>query len=647
MAPEEQQEESLLSDPHRQMLEQGSAITVEVILARGYRTVTAEEARQYGFTGRQARAGLLLPVHTTDGQPGPFVLRPDNPRVVIDKRTRRDLETGDHPQKVIKYEWPRGREPRVDCPPPCQPQLKDSAIPLWITEGQKKGDALASWDLCTIDLPNGVWGWKSKQQGILADLDYIVWAERLVYVVFDSDVITKPPVAQALARLTKILSRRGARVVPVPLPQQDDDKLGVDDFKAGGGTLETLKSFAALGGVLPLKTDGRPTNEAPSAEYMKALTDLGYHFRMRAIDDTIEVNDAPLTDPLRSEIRTRMRDLGFKSVGAIEDAYTAFAYQNQYHPIKDYLNSLRWDGGDHIEILTGYFEDAHGGDFAEVFPDDEHADCGVFHLWLRRWLIGAVAKVLDTRQNMMLVIDGPQGCGKSFFVRWVGAVLPEYFIETSINTDDKDTWVRLMSRFVIEVGELGASLRRSDREALKSFISTTIVTLRKSYGKYDTMKPAMASLIGTINNEAGFLTDPTGNRRFMVCRITKVDWAYVEQVDPHQLWAQAVALYREQEVWLPTPEETVLQNLINQRYYMLDSPLEMMLLQYYEINPKVEIWSPAMEIITFLETMGLRGNQTAHLRELTTIMRKHGAEKGRPSIDGNRLISYRSVYRRK
>ncbi|MCP4371087.1 MAG: DUF3854 domain-containing protein, partial [Deltaproteobacteria bacterium] len=174
---------------------------------------------------------------------------------------------------------------------------------------------------------NGVWGWRSKQDGILADLDYIVWAGREVFVVFDSDVITKESVAQALARLTKILSRWGANITPVPLPQQGEDKLGVDDFKAGGGSLEQLQSFAALGRLLPLKTDGRRP-EAASKEYLSALDNLGYRFRMRSLDDRIEVNERPMSDPLRAEIRTRMRDLGYRNMGSVEDAYTAFSYRH-------------------------------------------------------------------------------------------------------------------------------------------------------------------------------------------------------------------------------------------------------------------------------------------------------------------------------
>jgi predicted P-loop ATPase len=245
----------------------------------------------------------------------------------------------------------------------------------------------------------------------------------------------------------------------------------------------------------------------------------------------------------------------------------------------------------------------------------------------------------------MLVLDGPQGSGKSFFVQWLGSVLPDYFIEASINPDDKDSWVRLMAKFVWEVGELGAVTRRADREALKNFITTRIVTLRKAYGKYDTIKPAMASLIGTINNEAGFLTDQTGNRRFLICRLTAIDWRYVQNVDPHQLWAEAVALFKAGEPSLPAPAEVKLQNAINEEY-LVDRPLEMMLLKYFEIKPELEIWLPAMDIITRLETLGLRGNQTQNLKELAQVMKSWGVKKGRPSSIPGRPTSYRGVYDR-
>jgi hypothetical protein len=97
--------------------------------------------------------------------------------------------------------------------------LGDPSTALSITEGIKKGDALATHNLCAVVLP-GVWGFKGKNTlgGVtfLADWDYIALKGRKVYIVYDSDVTLKPQVQSALWRLTEHLRRRGADVLHQP-----------------------------------------------------------------------------------------------------------------------------------------------------------------------------------------------------------------------------------------------------------------------------------------------------------------------------------------------------------------------------------------------------------------------------------------------
>jgi hypothetical protein len=210
---------------HRDQLIQGSGITDEVIQARGYRSITTEDfslLKGAGFSRKQWPnvPGLLLPLWTTDGQNGLMVYRPDTPRI-------------DAKGTIQKYEIPPKRGVRLDCPPRCQPKLKDPSIPLWVTEGQKKADAMASHDLCAIALL-GVWNFKGKNPlgGVtfLADWDYVGLKNREVRIVFDSDVMTKAQVRKALERLTEHLQRKGAHVVAVYLPMNDGKRVGVDDY---------------------------------------------------------------------------------------------------------------------------------------------------------------------------------------------------------------------------------------------------------------------------------------------------------------------------------------------------------------------------------------------------------------------------------
>lgn len=236
-----------LSPEHLAMLS-ASAIGDDVISARGYRTVTdADELRSRGFAPAQCRVpGLLLPLWTTDGENGLFIYRPDNPRVV-ESRRKGKLPDGTYPNRVLKYEAPKGLGTRLDCPPPCRSMLGNPSTTLWITEGQKKADSLATLGLCAVALL-GVWNFKGKNSAggttFLADWDYVALRDRGARLVFDSDYSMKSEVRQALDRLTEHLQRKGANVSVVYLPNgPGGEKWGVDDYLAAGHTLQDLEAL--------------------------------------------------------------------------------------------------------------------------------------------------------------------------------------------------------------------------------------------------------------------------------------------------------------------------------------------------------------------------------------------------------------------
>lgn len=336
---------------------------------------------------------------------------------------------------------------------------------------------------------------------------------------------------------------------------------------------------------------GKPSNNPKTAEYWQHLLSLGYHFRLNVLDDSIEVNGAQISDVLAAEIKNAMQDRGFRNVGRIERAWTGLAYRNQYHPVKEYLDSLKWSGQPAITKLASYLTFA---------PDCHVSGVNYGEVFLRRWLIGAVAKAVESGQNFMLVFEGDQDIGKSHFVRWL-CPIPDLFIEGSINTDDKDSLLRLISKFVWEVAELQNTTRKSDRAALKDFITKNIVTVRKSYGRYDLNKPALANFIGTINPEgSGFLDDPSGNRRFVIVPLMAIDWAYSEKVDVNDVWAEAYQLYQAGEPWRLSGEEKTIQKLLQQGYEAT-STLEDMLAMTYEYDPQWDEWTPGIDMLREVE----------------------------------------------
>src|SRR5215208_1216434 len=222
-----------LDYPHqRQQLVKESGIAPQVILDRGYRTVkTKAELKRLGFSKMQQLApALVIPIYSPNGELSTHQIRPDSPRE-------------DRDGKVIKYETPAKSRVYLDVHPSQVERMKDATVARWITEGVKKGDCLVSHGQCTVAL-QGVWCW--QKNGLpLPDWEDVKLHGRMVYVVFDSDVMTKSAVQAALKKLVAFLVGRGAKVKIVYLPDgEGGKKLGVDDYLVAGGTVKELKTLA-------------------------------------------------------------------------------------------------------------------------------------------------------------------------------------------------------------------------------------------------------------------------------------------------------------------------------------------------------------------------------------------------------------------
>ncbi|HZB08406.1 MAG TPA: DUF3854 domain-containing protein [Rubrobacter sp.] len=189
-----------LAAQHEKMLLEESGISQDVVEARGYRTVeTRSELKRLGFSERQCnKPGLLIPIYSPTGDIATYQYRPDQPR--IDKKG-----------KSVKYETPSGSRMVLDVHPFARERLGNPAVPLFITEGIKKGDSLVSRSLCAVALL-GVWAWRGRNDDggltALAEWDYVALNDREVYIVFDSDVMLKPQVHRAMVRLKAFLESR-------------------------------------------------------------------------------------------------------------------------------------------------------------------------------------------------------------------------------------------------------------------------------------------------------------------------------------------------------------------------------------------------------------------------------------------------------
>jgi hypothetical protein len=241
--------------PQHRRLVDASAISDDVAAERGSWSATkpAELDRWFGPTQRRLVPALVIPVHSVRGDVELVALRPDEPRVVKDRRR--------------KYELPAHCQMVVDVPPRVRPVLGDPTLPLLITEGARKADAAVTAGLYAIDIW-GVWTWRGKNEhGGLTALDCwerIAFNDRMVCLAFDSDVMQKREVHQALERFAAFLRGRHADLRYVYLPSGNGGaKTGLDDFLATGHTRDDVLAHTT-DELRPLPGDGHRSRGKPS-----------------------------------------------------------------------------------------------------------------------------------------------------------------------------------------------------------------------------------------------------------------------------------------------------------------------------------------------------------------------------------------------
>lgn len=392
--------------------------------------------------------------------------------------------------------------------------------------------------------------------------------------------------------------------------------------------------------------DDEPRRKLLSERITEDLTKWGYVLTMCDLDDSIEVNGVRLNDNLTAEIHMRARDKRYGGrdgipLTALDDQLRVLAMTNSYHPVRGYLEGLQWDGGDHFSAFIAHLKDKH-----TPIQYDDGTKKTVVAAFFWRWLVGAVAKVYGRGairpQNPMLVLSGAQNMGKSTLAAWLCA-LPDMFIESSINPDSNDHLRYLVTKWIWEVSELGATTRRSDREALKAFLTRQEATFRKPYDHHPTIKPALASFIGTVNPmNSGFLDDPTGSRRFIVVDLASIDHGYAKTVDRNQLWAQVMATYQtDPQAWRLCPEEQAKRDTINAENEV-ERPYEGIIARIFDIDPiRTDWWMPTADIVDAVRTYGdAMFDETRHHGVLGSTLRGFGLERKQKQTDGERIWGY-------
>lgn len=226
------------------------------------------------------------------------------------------------------------------------------------------------------------------------------------------------------------------------------------------------------------------------------------------------------------------RVYGIWSPTKFKDALLAVvAAERIYHPIKEYFSGLEWDGTERLDTLLIDYMGAEDTLYTRAVT--------------RKTLCAAVARIYEpgVKFDSMLVLNGPQGMGKSTFYSILGR---QWFSDSLSIADmrDKTAAEKLQGYWVLEIAEMNG-IKKVDVETVKSFITRVDDKFRQAYGTVVESHPRTNIIVGSANSESGFLRDITGNRRFWPVNVNACGKYHPwELTEVDQVWAEAIERYR-------------------------------------------------------------------------------------------------------
>lgn len=299
----------------------------------------------------------------------------------------------------------------------------------------------------------------------------------------------------------------------------------------------------------------------------------------------------------------------------IPRAIDIIAHQRTYHPIKEHLVSLKWDGGKYIENLLPKYLGAEKSDYTTQAT--------------KLTMLGAIERVHNPGakfESMLCLVEDRQGGGKSTMARFM-AIKDEWFTDDVKNLDDENIYRKLQGHWIVEFSEMLATANTKTVEAIKAFLSRQKDTYKVPYDKYPHDFPRQNIFIGTTNNLDFLPNDKTGNRRFIPVRVNselaevhpleneKETRAYVEQA-----WAEAMEIYRSGDYQLTFPKELQKLLLEAQQEFTPEDP-KVGIIQEWLDNCK---YSSVCSRMLYKEALGkdFQEPKEWELREINNIMNK-------------------------
>ena len=299
-------------------------------------------------------------------------------------------------------------------------------------------------------------------------------------------------------------------------------------------------------------------------------------------------------------------DYGLKSRQDFADALKNVSMRNKFHPVRELLDSLTWDGKEHIRSLLPEYLGAEDSDYT--------------YQVMRLWMLGAVSRVYKpgSKFDYTMILQGSQGIGKSTFLKQMA--MDDSWFNDSLDSLDSDKAVQsLTGSWIIELAELKSLARTAGGvESVKRFLTATQDKYRIPYERRADTFYRQCVFAGTTNKD-DFLQDETGNRRFLIVQtgVKKPSKSLFvpEIMDTIKLaWAEAVHIWKNEKPQLILPEAYMQEAKELQEANMADDGKRGIIQEYLEGKTQVcarEIWFEALE-----ESISPKSYQTSEINSI-------------------------------
>jgi putative DNA primase/helicase len=317
-------------------------------------------------------------------------------------------------------------------------------------------------------------------------------------------------------------------------------------------------------------------------------------------------------------------------VDRVPDYVTYLADQNLYNPVAEWVTSSPWDGQDHLAQLIATVK-AKG-------EDADHRIMAMKTAFITRWMISAIAAAFrpnGVSAHGVLVFQGAQYVGKT---KWFKSLVPESIGVLKdgmlLRPDDRDSVMKCVSNWLVELGEIDATFRKSDVAALKSFLTSDRDVLRRAYARKESAFARRTVFFASVNPK-NYLHDDTGNRRYWTIECERLD--HDHNVNMQQVWAQVYEqLFVPGESWFLTASEMALLNDHNEDFTVID-PIEELItngLKWSDPRPMWR-WRSATEVMV---SLGKLNCSKAEVTKGGIVMRRLNGEQSKRT--GNTRLLY-------